>query len=138
MRNSYPFIIEVRPRVSVRVIREDIVALDAPRNRREGDVVAVERGTPLAVHRAVGREVRFRRLLATLESFDATLDGFDGPPNPLLDEVGGQVGFLAERVVHRSLGFRFRGNVVPAVAVPAPVTRAVGAVFEPLDGLSEC
>ncbi len=56
---------------------------------------------------------------------------------PLLDEVRGKVGFVAELVVEGAFGFGFRGDVVAIVAVPAPLARGVGAVFELFDCLSE-
>jgi hypothetical protein len=88
---------------------------------------------------------------------DSAFDGFDCPPNPFLDEICGQVGFVAELVVEGTFGFRFGSEVVAVVVtrnaarfwlaarfrrnlatpVPAPLARGVGAVFELLDGLLE-
>jgi hypothetical protein len=40
-------------------------------------------------------------------------------------------------VVEGTFGFRFGSEVVAVVAIPAPLARGVGAVFELLDGLLE-
>jgi thiosulfate/3-mercaptopyruvate sulfurtransferase len=54
-----------------------------------------------------------------------------------LHEICSEVGFVAELVVEGTFGFGFRGDVVSVVAVPAPVARGIGAVFELLDSLFE-
>ena len=132
------FVGDVCSRRFLCVVRKDVVALNAPVYGRKGYVVTVERRAPLVVHHAVRREIGLGRVLSALEPFDATLDGFDRPSNPFLDEVRGKVGFVSEGVVKSAFGFGFRGNVVSDVAIPAPVACAVGAVLELLDRLSEC
>ena len=128
---------DVFGRRCLRVVGEDVVALDAPVHGREGNAVAVERRTPLVIHRAVGGKIWLGRVLATFETRDSAFDGFDRSANPLLDEVGGKVGFVAESVVEGAFGFGFGGHVVAVVAVPAPFARGVGAMFELLDRLSK-
>ena len=120
-----------------RVIGKDVAVLNAFVYGRKGKVVAVERPTPLVIDCAVCREVRLRRILTTFQTGDSVFNGFDCPPNSFLNGVYGQVGFIAELVVEDTFGFRFGGNLVAVVAMPAPLTRGAGAVFELLDGLSE-
>lgn len=88
-------------------------------------------------YRAIGRKVRLRRFLATLETCDAGFDSFDRPADPLLNEIRGKVGFAFQRLVQRAFGFGFRRYMEPVVAMPTPVARGVGTVFELLDGLTE-
>jgi hypothetical protein len=48
-----------------------------------------------------------RRGFVAFEAFDAAFDGLDCSANPFLDEVGGEVGFVAESVVEGLFGFSF-------------------------------
>ena len=126
---------DILRRRRLRVIGQDVVALDPTIGRRERDVVAVECRTPLVVDGTVSREVGLRRGLTAFESTHPAFDGLDGPPNALLDEVRGEFGFVTKAVVECAFGLGFRGDVVAIVTVPAPLTRGVGAVFKLLDGL---
>jgi hypothetical protein len=101
------------------------------------DVVAVERRTPLVVDDAVSRKAGLRRRFTAFESAHSAFDGLDCPPNPLLNEVRSEIGFVAKAVVESAFGLGFRGDVVAIVAMPAPLAGGVGTMFELLDSLAK-
>ena len=69
---------------------------------------------------------------------NTTINGVDGPPDGLLDEVCCQIGFLAESVVERVSGGHIRGDAVFVVGVvPAVVTGFVRTVEELVGGFVE-
>lgn len=78
---------------------KDVFAGDSAVRRGERGVVVVERRTPLVVHHAPRVELGLTRLLALFQFLDATCDGFDSASDALLDEVGGEVGFLTQLTV---------------------------------------
>ena len=59
-------------------------------------MAVVERRAPFVVHHAPRVERWLTRILAFFQFLDTALDGFDGTSDSFLDEVGGEVGFLAQ------------------------------------------
>lgn len=66
---------------------------------RERDFVPVERGAPLIVEHTPRRELWLTHPFLVLPPFDASFDGLDGASDGFLNEVRGEVGFVAEFVV---------------------------------------
>ena len=128
---------DVLCRWCLRVIGENVVALDPAIDGRQRYVVAVEGRTPLVIDDAVCRKVWFRGIFATFEPFNATCDSFNSAANPFLDEIRGEICFRFELVVQCAFGFGLRGNVEAVIAVPTPLACGFGILFELLSRLSE-